>query len=137
MKCKHCKSGNTVKNGFVRGKQRYLCSDCKRTFTVGDKRSVKSSGKLIFDILCSVDKTDFDEKAEFLTAMSKHFGVSRRTIKHWIDCKEANEQINGTVREVGSINQVKLQIDREKNFLFAEINLDNKANAIIIVQEKR
>ena len=137
MKCKHCKSGNTVKNGFVRGKQRYLCNDCKRTFTVGDKRSVKSSGKLIFDILFSVDKTDFDEKSEFLTAMSKHFCVSRRTIKHWIDCKEANEQIDGTVREFGSINQVKQHIDREKYFLFAEINLDNKANAIIIVQEKR
>lgn len=137
MKCKHCKSGNTVKNGFVRGKQRYLCNDCKRTFTVGDKRSVKSSGKLIFDILCSVDETDFDEKAEFLTAMSKHFGVSRRTIKHWIDCKEANEQIDGTVREFGSINQVKQHIDREKYFLFAEINLDNKASAIIIIQEKR
>jgi transposase-like protein len=137
MKCKHCKSGNTVKNGFVRGKQRYLCNDCKRTFTVGDKRSVKSSGKLIFDILCSVDETDFDEKAEFLTDMSKHFGVSRRTIKHWIDCKEANEQIDGTLKEVGNINQVKRYIDREKYFLFAEINLDNKANAIIIVQEKR
>ena len=137
MKCKHCKSGNTVKNGFVRGKQRYLCNDCKRTFTVGDKRSVKSSGKLIFDILCSVDKTDFDEKAEFLTAMSKHFGVSRRTIKHWIDCKEANEQIDGTLKEVGNIDKEMQQIDREKKFLFAEISLDNKANAIIIVQKKR
>ena len=29
VKCKKCKSENIVKNGKVRGKQRYLCKDCR------------------------------------------------------------------------------------------------------------
>jgi len=32
MKCRHCKSRNTRKNGKTKGKQRYLCKDCGRTF---------------------------------------------------------------------------------------------------------
>ena len=30
--CPHCKSKNVVKDGFKRGKQRFLCHDCGRTF---------------------------------------------------------------------------------------------------------
>ena len=32
MKCRHCRSTNTRKNGKTKGKQRYLCKDCGRTF---------------------------------------------------------------------------------------------------------
>ena len=32
-KCAHCNSANIVKNGTVRGVQRYLCCDCHKTFT--------------------------------------------------------------------------------------------------------
>ena len=32
-KCAHCNSANIVKNGTVRGVQRYLCRDCHKTFT--------------------------------------------------------------------------------------------------------
>ena len=30
--CPHCNKKHIVKNGKVRGKQRYLCVDCKKTF---------------------------------------------------------------------------------------------------------
>ncbi|MCR5141933.1 MAG: hypothetical protein K6C68_05335 [Ruminococcus sp.] len=30
--CPHCKSNNVVKDGVKRGKQRFLCHDCGRTF---------------------------------------------------------------------------------------------------------
>ncbi len=32
MKCKHCGSRKVVKAGLDRGKQRYLCKACHRTF---------------------------------------------------------------------------------------------------------
>ena len=32
MKCRHCKSKNTRKNGKTNGKQRYQCKECGRTF---------------------------------------------------------------------------------------------------------
>jgi len=32
MRCRHCKSSHTRKNGKTKGKQRYLCKECGRTF---------------------------------------------------------------------------------------------------------
>ena len=37
-KCKHCGSKERVKNGFVQGKQRYKCLDCRNTYREGDLR---------------------------------------------------------------------------------------------------
>ena len=37
-KCKFCKSEKLVRNGKARGKQRYLCNNCKREQTEGDGR---------------------------------------------------------------------------------------------------
>jgi len=36
--CKFCLSDNYVKNGFVRGKQRYKCKDCLKNQVFGDER---------------------------------------------------------------------------------------------------
>ena len=36
--CKHCGSENIVKDGIIKGKQRYLCKICSKTFRFGDKR---------------------------------------------------------------------------------------------------
>ena len=36
--CKHCGSEKTVKNGIVKGKQRYLCRECGKTSRAGDDR---------------------------------------------------------------------------------------------------
>lgn len=36
--CKHCGSENIVKDGFIKGKQRYLCKSCSKTFRIGDNR---------------------------------------------------------------------------------------------------
>ncbi len=35
---KKCGSSNYIKNGKVRGKQRYLCKDCRYNFVEGDAR---------------------------------------------------------------------------------------------------
>ncbi len=46
VKCKKCKSENIVKNGKVRGKQRYLCKDCRYNFVEGDARGrTKNQGE--------------------------------------------------------------------------------------------
>ena len=36
MDCPRCKSENNCKNGFNKGKQRYLCEDCKYNYTVAE-----------------------------------------------------------------------------------------------------
>ena len=40
--CKKCNSENCVKNGFVRGKQRYCCKECGCNFIEGDARTSPS-----------------------------------------------------------------------------------------------
>lgn len=36
--CKHCGKEKVVKNGIVKGKQRYLCRECGKTSRAGDDR---------------------------------------------------------------------------------------------------
>lgn len=43
--CKHCGKDNAVKNGHVRGKQRYECKACGKTFRVGDLREKYTNEK--------------------------------------------------------------------------------------------
>jgi len=38
LKCKNCGSIKYVKNGKVRGLQRYRCKECKYNFVEGDRR---------------------------------------------------------------------------------------------------
>lgn len=38
ISCKECGSVKQVKNGYVKGKQRYKCKDCGCNFIEGDKR---------------------------------------------------------------------------------------------------
>ena len=38
IKCKFCSGLEIVKNGFVRGHQRYLCESCNKNFIQGDRR---------------------------------------------------------------------------------------------------
>lgn len=37
--CKNCKSEKVVRNGIVRGKQRYRCKECGYNFVEGDGRA--------------------------------------------------------------------------------------------------
>ena len=51
--CKYCGSSAFSKNGFARGKQRYLCKACDRSQTVGDRREkyselIKSTAKILY-----------------------------------------------------------------------------------------
>lgn len=43
--CPYCHKDNTVKNGRVRGKQRYYCKDCKRTFNAYTKTLLANTKK--------------------------------------------------------------------------------------------
>jgi transposase-like protein len=77
--CKNCQQPHTVKNGFVRGKQRDQCRACGDNFVLGDERhspatEVKKAWCLI---LYSLGKASFGLLAKLL-------GVSRTTTYDWI-----------------------------------------------------
>jgi transposase-like protein len=41
MNCPKCKSGSNVKNGIIKGVQRYKCKDCGFNYTVEYKSTAK------------------------------------------------------------------------------------------------
>ena len=65
--CKHCGGEECVKNGLIKGKQRYLCRACVKTFRLGDAREKYSLEKRIKVIklytegmgLRSIERIDF------------------------------------------------------------------------------
>jgi len=77
--CKNCQQINTIKNGFVRGKQRYKCHACHYTFVLGDERHKPETElkKAFSVILYSLGKASFG-------FLAKLFGVSRTTTYYWI-----------------------------------------------------
>ena len=77
--CKNCQHTNTVKNGLIRGKQRYKCHACHYTFVVGDERHKPETElkKALSVILYSLGKSSFG-------FLAKLFGVSRTTPYYWI-----------------------------------------------------
>jgi hypothetical protein len=68
-----------VKNGFVRGKQRYQCRACGDNFVLGDERHSHATEvkKALCVILYSLGKASFGFLAKLL-------GVSRTTTSDWI-----------------------------------------------------
>ena len=79
MTCKNCRNTPTVKNGFVRGKQRDKCHACGYTFVLGDARHSHATEikKALAIILSSLGKSSFG-------FLGKLFRVSRTTPYDWI-----------------------------------------------------
>src|SRR4029450_5003989 len=77
--CKNCHQNNTVKNGYVRNKQRYTCHSCGYNFVEGAARHKRETEvkKALSIILYSLGKSSFG-------FLGKLFGVSRTTTYYWI-----------------------------------------------------
>ena len=78
--CKRCNSVGSVKNGKVRGKQRYRCKSCGYNFIEGDARINDSlpAKKALAVLLYSLSKASF-------TMLGKLFGHSPSLIYGWIN----------------------------------------------------
>ena len=75
--CKHCGSASLVKNGYVQGKQRYLCKDCNKTFREGDNRERYSAEQKIRVIKLYTEGMG-------LRAIERLEGISVALLIHWI-----------------------------------------------------
>ena len=77
LSCKRCGSEAHVKNGLMRGQQRYLCKDCGLTFTNtpprGKPLALKAAAVLLYVSGLSMNRT-----AQLL-------GVSTPTIQAWLE----------------------------------------------------
>ncbi len=75
LRCKRCGSEEQVKNGLMRGKQRYLCKGCGLNFTDtparGKPLALKAAAVLLYVSGLSMNRT------------AKLLGVSTPTIQGW------------------------------------------------------
>src|SRR3954466_6743448 len=77
LRCKRCGSEEQVKNGLMRGKQRYLCKGCGLNFTNtptrGKPLALKAAAVLLYVSGLSMNRT------------AKLLGVSTPTIQAWLE----------------------------------------------------
>jgi transposase-like protein len=77
LRCKACGSEEHIKNGFMRGKQRYRCKACGLNFTdtplPGKPLAMKVTAVLLYGSGLSMNRT------------AKLLGVSTPTIQAWIE----------------------------------------------------
>jgi transposase len=77
LSCKRCRSTEQVKNGLMRGKQRYRCKGCGLNFTdtppPGKPLAMKATAVLLYVSGLSMNRT------------AKLLGVSTPTVQAWLE----------------------------------------------------
>ena len=96
--CKNCKSASVVKNGFVRGKQRFRCKDCLFNFVEGDARTNEkiAAKKAMCIILYSLGKGSFNMLAHI-------FDTWPSLVYRWImeaGAKLPETRVSGGIRQM-------------------------------------
>ena len=78
-RCKQCDGKDFVKNGCVRGVQRYRCKSCGLNFVMGDKRVKEDTAikRAFAVILYSLGKSSYG-------FIAKLFGVTRPAVQKWL-----------------------------------------------------
>jgi len=88
MNCPKCKSEERVKNGIIKGRQRYKCRDCSYNYTV-EKRSGEYSDETKKNALhLYLEGLGFRSIGRYLNVSNvavlnwiKHFGVKEKEIE--------------------------------------------------------
>jgi len=77
-KCKRCKSENTIKNGYIRGKQRYKCKECSYVYVRDEKQKIANESlDALVVLLYSTGKASY-------RFIGKLLGVSNVTVYKWL-----------------------------------------------------
>jgi transposase len=138
IKCKKCNNNQTVKNGFIRGSQRYKCSNCKYNFVDGDKRTNHSTEvkKALAVILYSSSKASFN-------FLGKLFGVNKSSVYKWINnvAKHIPEpSVSSSIKEMEFdemwhfIGSKKTKNGSSKPWIVVQTELLHGLQAIVMLQ---
>ena len=96
--CKNCKSERTVRNGIVRGKQRYKCKECGYNFVEGDGRTNEkiAAKKALCELLYSLSKASFN-------GLARIFDTWPSLVYRWIveaGAKLPDETVPGDIKQM-------------------------------------
>jgi transposase len=98
LKCKNCGSGRAVKNGKVRGKQRYRCKECSYNFVEGDARTNDkiAAKKAMLILLYSLGKASFNLLARLFDTWPSQ--VYRWVVQEGLSLPE--QEVSGEIKEM-------------------------------------
>ena len=77
MKCPKCQSEQNVKNGIIRGVQRYKCKECGSNFTIDYLQIVEKEKKRRFGLSMYLEGLGFHSIARLLN-------VSHVSVMNWV-----------------------------------------------------
>jgi len=97
-KCKNCNNEKVVKNGMVRGKQRYKCKECGYNFVEGDGRTNEkiAAKKAMCVLLYSLSKASFN-------GLARIFDTWPSLVYRWIieaGAKLPDETVPGEIQQM-------------------------------------
>ena len=140
IKCKKCGAGSCMKNGMVRGKQRFKCKSCRVNFVIGDEREkVTPDGKALAALLYGDDKTSY----EFI---AKLFNVSRVAVMKWISKTGPRQSIHSNRTQVEQmqtdqvcqfINKENEKIGGQGNWIVATTRPSNDLLSIVLLKSMK
>ncbi|MDR1992188.1 MAG: hypothetical protein LBQ98_01610 [Nitrososphaerota archaeon] len=136
--CKKCLSEQIVKNGIIRGKQRYQCKDCEQIFVEGDQRTNEGviAKKAMCTLLYSLGKISYNKLAQI-------FETWPSLIYRWIVETGANQnptQRLGEIKELEFdemlqfVGSKKVCFESKKPLTVAHGELWPGCRAIVILQ---
>lgn len=122
--CKKCGKTDVVKNGNVRGKQRYLCKSCHCNFVEGDLRVKEHAAikRAFAVILYGTGKASYG-------FIAKLFGVTPAAVMKWLD-KEAARLGYPTL----SANIQDLEVDEVWHFIQSKKRSSGSSRRWIVLQ---
>ena len=97
-RCKNCGSEDAVRNGKVRGKQRYRCKGCRFNFVEGDARTNEkiAAKKAMLILLSSLGKASFNLLARLFDTWPSQ--VCRWVMQEGLSLPE--QEVSGEIKEM-------------------------------------
>jgi len=125
-KCHHCLSLNYKKNGKYKGIQRFICKDCKRSFTSNEpKYSERIKEKAIMMYLNNVG----------IRKVALFLGTSPTTICKWI--KKANKILINKLKERKKSNNKEPDIiEMDEIYTYIKKNKKDCSSGLLILENK-
>jgi len=109
MNCPKCSSNNNCKDGFVLGRQRYLCKNCRRRYSVNKKSDVKSIETRKLALQMYLEGLGF-------RAIGRVLGINYATVYYWV--KEWGSKVSlpksDTVVEVIELDEMHTYVGSKK-----------------------
>lgn len=137
-RCKNCDSEHSVRNGKVRGKQRYRCKECGFNFVVGDARTNDkiAAKKAMLILLYSLGKASFNLLARLFDTWPSQ--VYRWVVQEGLSLPE--QEVSGEIKEMEFdemwhfIKSKKTNFGSSKRLIVAQGEPWPGCSAIVILQ---